>query len=42
MVLEGRIVLEPYVEYHPLDAAPEVLRMAARHELSRRAILRPQ
>jgi 6-hydroxycyclohex-1-ene-1-carbonyl-CoA dehydrogenase len=42
MVLEGRIVLEPYVEHHPLDAAPEVLELAAHHELRRRAILRPQ
>jgi 6-hydroxycyclohex-1-ene-1-carbonyl-CoA dehydrogenase len=42
MVLAGQVVLEPFVEVHPLDDAPMVLEQASRHELSRRAILRPQ
>lgn len=41
MVLDGKVVLEPYVETHPLDQAPSVLRAVAAHEISRRAILVP-
>jgi 6-hydroxycyclohex-1-ene-1-carbonyl-CoA dehydrogenase len=41
LVLSGQVVLEPFVEEHPLTDAPMILEKAARHELSRRAILRP-
>ena len=41
MVLDGRVKLEPYVETHPLDRAPEVVQAVAAHEISRRAILVP-
>jgi 6-hydroxycyclohex-1-ene-1-carbonyl-CoA dehydrogenase len=41
LVLSGRVTLAPFIAEHPLDEAPEVLARAARHELERRAILRP-
>ena len=40
-VLEGKVALEPFVEFHPLDQAPAVLQAVARHEIRRRAILVP-
>lgn len=42
LVLEGKVKLEPFVEFHALTAAPEVLEAAARHALKRRAILVPE
>lgn len=39
LVLAGKIAIEPYVEMHPLDSAPEVLQAVAEHRLSGRAIL---
>ncbi len=41
LVLAGKVVLEPYVETHPLDRAPEVLQAVAEHRLTGRAILVP-
>ena len=41
LVLAGKVVLGPYVEFHPLDRAPEVLQAVAEHRLSGRAILVP-
>jgi 6-hydroxycyclohex-1-ene-1-carbonyl-CoA dehydrogenase len=41
LVLEGKISLAPFIEQHALDEAPAVLEAVARHELRRRAILRP-
>jgi 6-hydroxycyclohex-1-ene-1-carbonyl-CoA dehydrogenase len=41
MVLDGKIALGPYIEMHSLEEAPGVLDAVARHELRRRAILRP-
>jgi 6-hydroxycyclohex-1-ene-1-carbonyl-CoA dehydrogenase len=41
MVLEGKIALSPFVEFHALDEAPAVIQAAASHSLLRRAILRP-
>lgn len=41
LVTEGRITLKPFIERHPLDLGPEILRRVADHELHRRAILVP-
>ena len=41
LVLEGNVILEPFVETHPLEEAPAVLQAVAAHEISRRAILVP-
>jgi 6-hydroxycyclohex-1-ene-1-carbonyl-CoA dehydrogenase len=41
MVLDGKIALDPYIEMHSLEEAPAVLDAVAKHELRRRAILRP-
>lgn len=42
MVLANRIRLEPFVEWHPLDEAPELLaRIAAGEHLEKRPILMP-
>jgi 6-hydroxycyclohex-1-ene-1-carbonyl-CoA dehydrogenase len=41
LVLDGSVALTPYVEMHPLDRAPDVLRAVADHEISGRAILVP-
>jgi hypothetical protein len=35
------VVLEPYVERHPLDEAPALLEAVARHEIRKRVILVP-
>ncbi len=42
LVLNGKVVLEPYVELHSLDEAPAVLEAVARHEIRKRAILVPK
>ncbi|MEE9561939.1 MAG: 6-hydroxycyclohex-1-ene-1-carbonyl-CoA dehydrogenase [Thermoanaerobaculia bacterium] len=41
MILAGRVNLESYVEFFPLDEAPSVLEAVAEHRLRRRAILVP-
>jgi 6-hydroxycyclohex-1-ene-1-carbonyl-CoA dehydrogenase len=41
LVLEGKIVLEPYVERHSLADLPRVFRAASRHEIRRRVIVTP-
>ena len=41
LVLEGRVVLGPCIERHPLDDAPAVFEAVASHSLRRRAILVP-
>jgi len=41
LVLDGKVILEPFVETYPLDQAPSVLQAVAAHEISRRAILVP-
>lgn len=41
LVLEGKVILEPFVETHPLEQAPSVLQAVAAHEITRRAILVP-
>jgi 6-hydroxycyclohex-1-ene-1-carbonyl-CoA dehydrogenase len=42
LVLEKKVVLEPYVEQHTLNELPELFEAANRHEIRRRAIVRPQ
>ena len=34
LVLSGKVALDPFVEMHPLDRAPEVLRAVAEHRLA--------
>ena len=41
LVLEGKVVLGPYVERHPLEEAPAVFEAVARHAIRRRVILTP-
>lgn len=41
LVTSGRITLQPFIERHPLELGPEILRRVADHELHRRAILVP-
>lgn len=41
LVLEGKVRLDEYVEFHPLDEAPAVFEEAVQHTLERRAILTP-
>jgi 6-hydroxycyclohex-1-ene-1-carbonyl-CoA dehydrogenase len=41
LVLEGKVQLAPFIEFHPLAEAPRVLEAVARHAIKRRAILVP-
>ena len=41
LVLEGKVVLEPFVERHSLDEAPAVLEAVAHREIKSRVILVP-
>lgn len=41
LVLDGKVVLDPYVEFHPLHDAPEVFEAVAQHFVKRRVILVP-
>jgi 6-hydroxycyclohex-1-ene-1-carbonyl-CoA dehydrogenase len=41
-VLDGRVVIEPFVERHPLNRAAEVLEAVHEHRLRRRPILMPE
>jgi 6-hydroxycyclohex-1-ene-1-carbonyl-CoA dehydrogenase len=41
LVLEGRVVIDAYVERHPLDEVPALLEAVAHHEIRKRVILVP-
>ncbi|MFQ5349044.1 MAG: 6-hydroxycyclohex-1-ene-1-carbonyl-CoA dehydrogenase [Thermoanaerobaculia bacterium] len=41
-VLDGRVLIEPFVERHPLTRAAEVLEAVHHHRLQRRPILTPE
>jgi 6-hydroxycyclohex-1-ene-1-carbonyl-CoA dehydrogenase len=41
LVLRGKIAIEPFVEQHPLEEAPEVLEGVHRHAFRRRVVLVP-
>ena len=41
MVLKGRVALTPFVEVHPLQEAPALLDVVAKHAMRRRLILQP-
>jgi 6-hydroxycyclohex-1-ene-1-carbonyl-CoA dehydrogenase len=41
LVLSGKVVIEPFVEQHSLDEAPEVLEGVHRHAFRRRVVLVP-
>lgn len=41
LVLQGKVALQPYVEEHSLDEAPEILDAVHKHAIRRRAILIP-
>ena len=41
LVLTGKVVIEPFVEQHPLEEAPEVLEGVHRHAFRRRVVLVP-
>ena len=41
LVLQGKVVLGPFVERHSLDEAPALLQAVARHEIRKRVILIP-
>lgn len=41
LVLDGKVLLEPFIERHPLEEIPALLGAAHRHELRRRAIVVP-
>lgn len=42
LVMENKISLAPYIEFHDLEEAPAVLEAVANHSIQRRAILRPR
>ncbi len=41
LVLQGKIAIEPFVERHPLEEAPEIMAGVARHAFGRRVVLVP-
>jgi 6-hydroxycyclohex-1-ene-1-carbonyl-CoA dehydrogenase len=41
LVLQGKVVITPYVEQHPLDEAPAIFDAVTRHVIRRRVILKP-
>lgn len=41
LVLEGKVVLGPYIEKHPLDNAPVVFQAVAERRIKRRVVLAP-
>ena len=41
LVLDGRVVIEPFVEMHPMSQVNEVLQRMRRHELKARPVLVP-
>jgi 6-hydroxycyclohex-1-ene-1-carbonyl-CoA dehydrogenase len=42
MVLDGKVALAPYIEFHALEEAPAVLEAVANHSIRRRVILQPK
>lgn len=42
LVLEGKVSLAPYIEFHALEEAPAILEAVADHTVRRRVILRPR
>jgi 6-hydroxycyclohex-1-ene-1-carbonyl-CoA dehydrogenase len=42
LVLQGKVVLDDYVETHPLDCAPAVFQRVVAHQVARRAVLTPE
>ena len=42
LVLEGKVSLAPFVEFHALEEAPAVLEAVANHSIRRRVILQPK
>jgi 6-hydroxycyclohex-1-ene-1-carbonyl-CoA dehydrogenase len=41
LVLEGKVALAPFVEFHALEEAPAILEAVAKYSLRRRVILQP-
>lgn len=41
LVLEGKVTLAPFIEFHSLEEAPDILDAVAKRALRRRVILRP-
>jgi 6-hydroxycyclohex-1-ene-1-carbonyl-CoA dehydrogenase len=41
LVLEGKVVLAPFIEFHVLEEVPDILDAVAKHALRRRVILHP-
>jgi len=41
LVLDKKVKLEPFIEFHPLSTAPQVLEAVSHHRVKRRAILVP-
>jgi 6-hydroxycyclohex-1-ene-1-carbonyl-CoA dehydrogenase len=41
LIVEGDVTLEPFIETHPLDDAPQVLQRVVDHKIQKRAILVP-
>ena len=41
LVLEGKVALAPFIEFHALEEAPAILDAVARHALRRRVVLQP-
>jgi len=41
LVLEGKVMLEPYIERHALEELPELFGAVHRHEIRRRAVVTP-
>jgi len=42
LVLSGKVMLEPFVEYRPLDSINETFADLHEHRVSRRVILQPE
>jgi 6-hydroxycyclohex-1-ene-1-carbonyl-CoA dehydrogenase len=41
LVLEGKVVIEPFIERHPLEDAPAIFEAVAKHATKRRVVLVP-
>jgi 6-hydroxycyclohex-1-ene-1-carbonyl-CoA dehydrogenase len=41
LVLEGKVALAPFIEFHSLEETPAILDAVAKHAIRRRVILRP-
>ena len=42
LVLEGKVAIAPFVEFHPLDALPELFEAAAQHRIRLRPVVTPK